>query len=241
MVPMSAQPAQSSAQDHPTCSARLSQHVGGLCPIVEGDDPALSRVLGWASATQPRAARWTGIRAPVGDVRQPGDELTGPRMSQPARNGRSQPSSIATRSSSQPPAVRRTMSKGRLSSSSLATITPADAPRRKCVRYPGHTRHQRMLRVQRPLRRRQLHQHQPQRARSQASRFGGQHRAGQRARACPPVDHREGLGFIQLSPPCVQRPGQHRAEQRTHLRRSQKMPRMSPGPPPAGPHVEPAV
>ena len=66
------------------------------------------------------------------------------------------------------------------------------------------------------LRGRPLDEHVAQRA-ARTRGAGRQHGAGQRAGTRTGLDDREHRGPARVVPPCVEGPGDHHAEQRTHL------------------------
>ena len=237
MVPMGAQPAQSGRsilrRAGPPC-----QYVGGRA-VVEGDDPA--RPEQPVGLSHPAAGNSLDRHSRAHrDLGQTGNKLRRRRYRHQREAARG---CIVNGDAKLPPAVLSPLNhiEGKVVQQLVGHHHTGRRAVRESVAHTGCTGDHRMVGVQGPLGRGHVHQHQPQRARSHAARLCGQHRAGQRPRSRPPVDHRERIGLAQFLPPCVQGPGQDCAKQRPDLRRGQEMARTAPGAPPAGPHIEAAV
>ena len=129
------------------------------------------------------------------------------------------------------PRRTRTGGTGRLSSSSLATMTPSNGPSGRSGRDST------LGRVQRPLRRRQLDGDVTHRR--QARRPGSEDRAGEGARTGAGIDDGERGGPPERVPLGVEVAGEHGAEQRADLGRREERAAAAAGPPAVGAGVEP--
>ena len=164
-----------------------------------------------ASATHATAASCSGARDPSTGVdgKTIGSGSSGAESTSPNR-----PSPASTTNASRQPPSNTHSRIGRLSSSSLATMTPSigssgRSPRDSIVGG-----------VQGPLGRR--HVDGDVAHRRDARRLGGEDRPGQRARPGAGVDDGERVRAPEVDPPGVEVAGEHGAEQRTDLRRREE-------------------